>query len=100
MDFKNYLVGKTLISLPHSKDKNFHRTVVYICGHDEHGAIGLIVNKLVPSLSIGDLFSQLNIPVTNKTPSKKLLYIMAEVSKWVEDLCCIQLITNILKALL
>lgn len=74
MDFKNYLVGKTLVSLPHSKDKNFHRTVVYICGHDEHGAIGLIVNKLVPSLSVGDLFSQLSISVSNKTPSKTPIY--------------------------
>ncbi|MFL2994741.1 MAG: YqgE/AlgH family protein [Candidatus Neomarinimicrobiota bacterium] len=34
-----------IISLPHMNDPLFKKTVIFICEHDKHGAMGLIINK-------------------------------------------------------
>ena len=39
------LKNQILISMPHIKDPFFSKAIVYICEHEENGAIGLIVNK-------------------------------------------------------
>src|SRR6516164_10202901 len=40
----------------------FARSVVYLCTHSEEaGAMGLVVNKLLGSLTMGELFVQLQI---------------------------------------
>lgn len=59
-----YLVGKILVATPFMEDNRFERSVIYLCGHDEHGAIGLIINKPLNSLSFFDLLSQLEIPTS------------------------------------
>jgi putative transcriptional regulator len=42
-------------------DSRFDHAVIYICGHDEYGAIGLVINKPLNSLSFTDLLIQLDI---------------------------------------
>ncbi len=37
--------GVLLIAEPFMKDKNFQRTVVLICEHDEAGSFGMVLNK-------------------------------------------------------
>jgi putative transcriptional regulator len=43
-------------------DQRFARSVIYLCAHSEDaGAMGLVVNKLLNSLTMGELFAQLDI---------------------------------------
>jgi putative transcriptional regulator len=60
------LTGQLLIAMPQMGDPFFARSVVYLCAHSEEtGAMGLIVNKTIDSLTIDELYAQLKIePVT------------------------------------
>ncbi len=54
--FTNYL----LLSLSDDEDGVFHHSVVYICDHNEDGALGLIINKEI-DLKMDDLFKKLEL---------------------------------------
>lgn len=56
-----YLSGSLLIAMPRMADKRFARTVIYLCAHNADGAMGLVVNRLVGSLTYTDLLTQLGI---------------------------------------
>lgn len=55
------LAHQLLIAMPHLRGDVFVKSLVYVCMHDESGVIGLVVNK-PSSLTLADLFEQLNIP--------------------------------------
>ncbi|MEM7068921.1 MAG: YqgE/AlgH family protein [Pseudomonadota bacterium] len=55
------LCGKFLIAMPDMGDSRFDRSVVYICAHSEEGAMGFIVNRTMPTPSITEFFTQLEI---------------------------------------
>ena len=56
------LTGQLLVAMPQMSDPRFARSVVYLCAHsDEAGAMGLIVNKQLAALTLGELFAQLDI---------------------------------------
>jgi putative transcriptional regulator len=57
----DYLTGQLLIAMPAMGDPRFSKSVIYICLHNEEGAMGLIINKLMNSLTFADLLSQLDI---------------------------------------
>jgi putative transcriptional regulator len=43
-------------------DQRFARSVIYLCAHSEDaGAMGLVINKLLDSLTMGELLAQLDI---------------------------------------
>jgi putative transcriptional regulator len=43
-------------------DQRFARSVIYLCSHSEEaGAMGLVINKLLDALTMGELFAQLDI---------------------------------------
>ena len=50
-----------LIAMPQMLDPNFQQTVTYICDHDEHGALGIIVNRPL-KLSFAELLEHLEVP--------------------------------------
>lgn len=56
-----YLTGQLLIAMPGMADPRFAKTVVYICAHNADGAMGLVVNRAIDSLSFPDLLEQLGI---------------------------------------
>jgi putative transcriptional regulator len=56
-----FLSGHLLLSMPGIGDDRFDRTVIAMCRHDEAGALGLIVNKPMPDLTLHGLLAQLNI---------------------------------------
>lgn len=62
LEDEGYLTGQFLVAMPTMEDPRFSRTVIYVCAHNEDGAIGLVVNKLLDSVSFADLLEQLNIP--------------------------------------
>ena len=56
-----YLEGQLLVAMPTMADPRFARTVIYMCAHSEDGAMGLVINKLLESLSFSDLLEQLEL---------------------------------------
>ncbi|MEM7172379.1 MAG: YqgE/AlgH family protein [Pseudomonadota bacterium] len=60
-----YLTGQLLIAMPNMRDSRFARTVIYLCAHNEDGAMGLVINRLVGAITFPDLLSQLGIEVTD-----------------------------------
>ena len=61
---EGYLTGQLLIAMPGMMDSRFARTVVYMCAHNEDGAMGLVINRLVGAITFPDLLSQLEIDST------------------------------------
>ena len=57
---KNYEKGSLLIANPVLPDPNFSRTVILLCGHDEQGSFGLVINRST-QLKAPDLFLNINI---------------------------------------
>jgi putative transcriptional regulator len=57
----NSLAGQLLVAMPQMQDHRFQRTVIYLCAHNEEGAMGLVLNKLVGNLTLPELLEQLNI---------------------------------------
>ena len=58
---KGYMTGQLLIAMPSMRDPRFARTIVYVCAHNADGAMGLVVNRLIGSLTFPDLLTQLGI---------------------------------------
>ncbi len=56
-----YLTGQLLIAMPNMRDPRFTRTVIYMCAHNAEGAMGLVVNRLIGSITFPDLLDQLGI---------------------------------------
>jgi putative transcriptional regulator len=57
-----YLAGHLLVAMPNMRDPRFERTVIYMCVHNAEGAMGLVINKAVGSLTFQQLLRQLGIP--------------------------------------
>jgi len=59
------LIGQLLVAMPQMMDPRFARSVVYVCAHSgDEGAMGLVVNKLVASLTMDELFTHLHLEPT------------------------------------
>ena len=59
--FSSCLTGKLLIAMPSIYNHRFERTVVYLCAHNNDGAMGLIINQELDNTDFSDLAEQLNI---------------------------------------
>ena len=68
-----YLEGQLLIAMPLMMDPRFERSVVFICSHSADGAMGIVVNKPINSLSFPELLKQLEIK-TNVCNEKIQVY--------------------------
>lgn len=60
-----YLVGQMLVAMPGMPDPRFARSVIYMCAHNEDGAMGLVINRDLPEVTFPDLLGQLNIECSN-----------------------------------
>ncbi|MGE0118946.1 MAG: YqgE/AlgH family protein [Dongiaceae bacterium] len=56
-----YLTGQLLVAMPQMRDPRFARSVIYMCAHSADGAMGLVVNRRVGSITFDDLLQQLEI---------------------------------------
>lgn len=56
------LAGQLLIAMPQMQDHRFVRSVIFLCAHNEEGAMGLVVNKLIDSVTLPELLDKLGIP--------------------------------------
>ena len=56
------LTGQLLVAMPQMADPFFDHSVVYLCAHsEENGAMGLVINKVLDSFTIEELYAQLQI---------------------------------------
>src|SRR5471032_1384146 len=69
-----YLVGRFLVAAPSMPDERFQKSVVFICKHDEDGALGIIVNNKVDDLPLGQDYKQLGIEVPVVTAETAVLF--------------------------
>ena len=51
-----------LIAMPNMADPHFAHTLIYICEHNDQGALGIVVNKPI-DMTLSALFEQINIPL-------------------------------------
>jgi len=56
------LAGQLLVAMPHMQDHRFVRSVIYLCAHNQTASMGLVINKLIGSLTLSELLQQLDIP--------------------------------------
>lgn len=61
MQQSNDLKHHLLIAMPSLKDPSFAGTVIYLCEHNEDGAMGLVINRKLP-VEFHDICEQLDIP--------------------------------------
>jgi len=59
------LTNLFLIAMPSLDSSSFHRSVVYICRHNDDGAMGLVINNPT-NVRVGEVMAQLEIPNTNR----------------------------------
>jgi len=68
------LTGQLLIAMPQMSDPFFEHSVVYLCSHSpEDGAMGLVVNKAIATLTVEELYEQLMIePVAHASRPQRV----------------------------
>lgn len=57
------LQGSFLLSTAKMPDPRFREKLIYMCGHSEEGAIGLVVNNPLPDITLDDIMLNANILV-------------------------------------
>jgi putative transcriptional regulator len=68
------LVGRFLVAAPSMPDERFQRSVVFMCKHDDDGALGIIVNNKVDDLPLGQVYRQLGIEVPQVAAPQPVLF--------------------------
>lgn len=62
-----------LIAMPAMQEGVFAGTLTYICEHNENGALGIVVNRPL-SLTLGEMFDQINITLNQPRFAKMPVY--------------------------
>ena len=58
---ESYVTGQLLIAMPGMRDERFAKSVIYMCAHSEEGAMGLVLNQRLDTLTFAELISQLEL---------------------------------------
>ncbi len=66
MEALTNLQNHFLIAMPDMEDPFFHRSVTYICEHNEEGAMGLVINQPI-ELNVAKVLEQLEIVVPEQS---------------------------------
>jgi len=61
-DSRVSLAHHFLIAMPSMADPHFAHTLIYVCEHNDQGALGIVVNKPI-DMTLSALFEQINIPL-------------------------------------
>jgi putative transcriptional regulator len=57
------LQGSFLISTSKMPDPRFREKLIYLCGHTEEGAIGMVVNNPLPDVKLDEILKSADIPL-------------------------------------
>jgi putative transcriptional regulator len=55
------LKSQFLVAMPGMGDERFRETVIYVVGHGDEGAMGLVVNQPVEDMSFADVLEELGL---------------------------------------
>lgn len=61
MEQPRFLSGQLLLAMPGIGDPRFEKAVIAMCVHDENGALGIGLGRIVPHITFHDLLRQLDI---------------------------------------
>lgn len=61
-----------LIAMPAMLDPRFKRSVIYVCEHNDEGAMGLVINKPMEHFTVETVLNKLNIEPSPRDPAIKL----------------------------
>ncbi|MBA3676210.1 MAG: YqgE/AlgH family protein [Sphingosinicella sp.] len=61
MEQPRFLTGQLLLAMPGIGDPRFEKAVIAMCVHDEAGALGIGLGRLVPRIGLHSLLNQLDI---------------------------------------
>ena len=61
MNEPRYFSGQFLLSTPGMGDPRFARSIIAICSHDEHGALGINLGEIVKGIRFHDILNQFDI---------------------------------------
>jgi len=55
------LAGKILLATPSVPSTYMSKSMVYLCFHDLNGAMGIVVNKLVPDINVYNILNKMQV---------------------------------------
>lgn len=55
------LKGQFLVAMPEMGDDRFRDSVIYLVGHGDEGAMGLVVNQRLDDMRFGDILTELKL---------------------------------------
>ena len=67
------LTNQFLIAMPGMADERFAGSVVYLCEHNDQGALGLVVNKPV-DINLGELFDKIDLTLSDASLAEQPVY--------------------------
>ena len=67
------LTNQFLIAMPGMADEAFERTVVYLCEHNEKGALGLVINKPI-DIKVKNLFEKVDLSLDRAELAEQPVY--------------------------
>ena len=68
------LTGQLLVATPDLQDPNFSQTVVYLVHHDQAGAMGLVINRVLGSGPLGKMLEGLGVPPNGRADLELLVH--------------------------
>ncbi|MFZ2990424.1 YqgE/AlgH family protein [Ideonella sp.] len=67
------LTNQFLIAMPGMADEQFAGAVVYLCEHNEKGALGLVINKPI-DITLGSLFEKVDLNLEQLTLAEQPVF--------------------------
>ena len=61
MEEPQFLTGQLLLAMPGIGDPRFEKAVIAMCSHDEDGALGIGLGRIIPRIHFHDLLRELDI---------------------------------------
>lgn len=74
LDLSRGMAGKMLVAMPHLDGTPFGQAVCLICSHDDDHAFGVIVNKPMDGLTVGELVRQLDIDAGGRSGEAQVFF--------------------------
>ena len=70
----NHLTNQFLIAMPGMVDGNFAGTVVYMCEHNDKGALGLVINRPI-DINLKHLFEKVDLSLDRSDLAERPVYL-------------------------
>ena len=69
----NYLPGQILVAMPGMNDPRFERSVIYMCAHNHEGAMGIVINRAIDSITFPEMLEQMGIKTSQSFDAIRVL---------------------------